>query len=233
MKNQAIYRMLCLILLVFLIVVVSGCHADTDRPRTEASETAAEPPGEANMDDRTEPGTEPEQPAEHEDSEPEKNTEPETSDPEITTEELLDPEFITGPYRLVIDGAEVDSPFPYVGYDKEMDQFYVKLPMLMILEKLGAAITYEETEKIRIDINDEAFLLDTSELTLINLHSTNGVDLLIAAPGGTAKGGCEYIDEERELVAGDGQLQLLFQMIGVQMRVDLQERVIQIERIKE
>ena len=85
-------------------------------------------------------------------------------------------------WKLIVNGEEIG----YVKYNEEYN--YAEIPIVVVLEKLGAEMKWQSATTVRILLGDSEYMLYTSAGTMFVIRNGNFVDssidaLNIAPPG--------------------------------------------------
>ena len=121
--------------------------------------------------------------------------------------------------RLFVNGKDIsDDNYVYMSHLYK----HTGVPMVSILEELGAKVRWQSDTTADIYINDEKYILDTSENTLQKPGSDwNYINIL---PG--TKNGYEYTMVDGEYTVDGSYLAWFLKSIGINMDIDYEESVI-------
>ena len=79
--------------------------------------------------------------------------------------------------KLYLNNKEMETSVPAVMYGK-----FAEVPLLEVLKKFGAELTWQSDTKASVVMNGESYTLDLEEITF--RHDGEGYDLLLIPPGG-------------------------------------------------
>lgn len=125
--------------------------------------------------------------------------------------------------KLFVRGVEIAAGH-HVALNFE--QRYAELPLIAIVKALGAKVEWKNETTATITFDDEEYVLNTAENSLIKAGRT--ANILIVAPGATHGSYFQVI--EGEFVAdSDSMLYLLTYLMGAKIRIDYDTLIVNID----
>ena len=94
-------------------------------------------------------------------------------------------------YKLIVDGKVFPTEDVVYMY---LEEYYVELPFLAILNRLGATINWENQTTARIELNDRIFILNAERQSLY--EEGVPIDWFSPPPGGGIKTYASLLGEE-------------------------------------
>lgn len=135
---------------------------------------------------------------------------------------IKEEEYLGKNCKLIIRGRNITHDcYVYMHFEER----YVELPLITILETLGAKATFEKVDVIRFEYDSKVYILNTKS----NTFSENGKYFnWIALPPGTSHGTCfEMINGEYML--DSSSIRYLLAQFGLKITVDYNQATVFIE----
>ena len=130
--------------------------------------------------------------------------------------------------NLFVNGIDISNhEYVYLHYADNAGYSFAELPLISIMEALGATVKWESETTAKILYDNKVYILDTSVFTLIEEKSKN--DLFMLPPGTVSYYRFRCVDDE--LLLPDSAAYYILKEMGVQISIDYNNSAIYVDYV--
>ena len=144
------------------------------------------------------------------------------SETPMSKREPIIPNDLESNCKLIVTGKDISQKsYVYMHFDKK----YVELPLITILDELGASVDWKNDNEVHFEFADKTYILYIWEDALYEQGDT--MSLLMPAPGDP---GGQYVRIiENEYMINDSCIKLLMFELGFNIKMDFDQATVYIE----